>query len=152
MSNKTVLLARPNLFIVKEMQKLMADCQFNPVKLETAEQLSGYSGVKLGGAVISTGLHSPVKKNFAEMVKLVHEQLPNTPILLASMIDFNSMKRSIELGLSQQGIDAQLLSIEDASKRTSIDTKKELVVIQKKDITDTAKYALTQKTVGRFFA
>ncbi len=152
MNQKNVILARPNLFIVNEMKRLMADCSFTPTAIRTVSDLERFDQKSVGGVVISTGLHSPIESTYAEVVKKSQKELPGKPILLASMIDFDHMKRSISLNFEKEGIDFELLSIQDADKKSSIDRSRAFLVIQKSDITDESRYQVTRNVISRFFA
>ena len=129
----------------------MSDCRFSPSSLSKIEQLESFDPSRVMGVVISTGLHSPVNASYTEVVMKSRMEFPNKPILLASMIDYENMKRSLTLNFAKEGIDFELLSIDEASSRNQLDSKKDFVVIQKSDITDQNKYPVTKSVIEKFF-
>lgn len=152
MSIKNVILARPNLFIVKEMKKLISDCGYTAGQVSSIQDMKNFHASSVGGIVISTGLSSTVQENYMETLVEAKKNFPEAPILLASMIKFELSKTSIEIELKKSGSHYKLLSMKEAAKRTSINHKEEIVLLEKSELTNQADYPMIKDTVCNILA
>ncbi|MFY0624753.1 MAG: hypothetical protein JXR07_00545 [Reichenbachiella sp.] len=148
---KQIILARPNLFIVNEMKKLMNDCRFDPFRLTKKSELDTLNSENVSGFVISTSLHSPIEMGYIEMIEKLMDKHPDKPILLASMISAENTKKSINLNFEKNNLDCEVLSISDSNEGKNLDKKRQLLIIEKSDITNDDLYPTTKATVERFF-
>lgn len=150
--NKNIVLARPNLFIVNEMKRLMEDSSFTPVKINDLSELGRLKDKNISGVVISTSLNSPVGASYGEVINRVRNEFPNKPILLASMIDVDSSRKSIELNLKKDGLTGNLVSMAEASKNGDLlKESDDMLILEKSDITNSIKYPGTKKVIGEYF-
>jgi hypothetical protein len=151
MSTKRILLARPNSFIVDEMKRLIADSGYTPTPINDLEELMQYDTAEIGGAVISTAFSSTVKEDYHEVVKAVIEKFTGIPVMLATLIDVEAIRKAIDLKFEAIGLDFEMHSMEMAGAKGMLTPRKDMIIIQKNDIADEAVYARTLKTVKQFF-
>ena len=70
---KKVLLARPSLFIVKDMRHLLVDSSYEPTPIKHLNELKLHNFAQIGGAVISTALNSEVAEDYAQVAKSIKD-------------------------------------------------------------------------------
>ncbi|MDE2621647.1 MAG: hypothetical protein KGM83_00455 [Betaproteobacteria bacterium] len=92
---KPVLLARPHPFIVSEMKPFLEQNGYVPTKVDTVsdipKKVTGSFGAIISLAVVSS-MPESVEIVFSELRK----SASRLPVLFASMLDFDSVKSSLE--------------------------------------------------------
>lgn len=151
MAAKKILLARPNSFIVTEMKKFISACNYTATPIADVSEFNNYNPSEIGGIVISTALNSSIKEEYAEVVKLASERFNGIPILLASLIDFDRVNASVNYNLGKSDLQYDLLSISTAAEKTFVNSKSDLIVIEKDDLVNADKYDTTLKTIRSYF-
>jgi hypothetical protein len=150
MSLKKVLLARPNVFIVKEMKNFITEANYEPIPIANVSELDNYNPSEIGGIVISTAITSTVNEDYQDLVKIVKDKFPNTTVLLATLIDYDKISSIVKSRFKNINLDYNVLTIKEASEKKRIDNRREIVAIQKSDLTD--NYQLSLNTVRNLFS
>lgn len=150
MSLKKVLLARPNVFIVKEMKNFITEAKYEPIPIANVSELDNYNPSEIGGIVISTAITSTVNEDYQDLVKIVKDKFPNTTVLLATLIDYDKISSIVKSRFKNINLDYNVLTIKEASEKKRIDNRREIVAIQKSDLTD--NYQLSLNTVRNLFS
>mgnify|MGYP000861487032 CR=1 FL=1 len=147
---KKVLLARPSLFIVKDMRHLLVDSSYEPTPIKHLNELKLHNFAQIGGAVISTALNSEVAEDYAQVAKSIKDIDKSMPIMLATLVPFENLVKALNIKFSNNGMNMKFYSIQDASRKMMNPTT-DVLVIHKDDITSQEMYSLTKKTVNNFF-
>ncbi len=136
MNIKKMILARPSSFIVNEMTNMVEQAGLKPIPLQILLELDHYHPDDVGGVVVSSSTTSVVKESFQEVLYRTYAKFPGKPVFLASMIEIARMEGMVKQRLKGLGISRALISVSDAvNRKDRIDFNKELVVIQKQDLT-----------------
>ena len=151
MTPKRIILARPNSFIINDMKHLLSDGYYIPTPIDHLSKLNQYSVSEISGVVISTAINSTIEEGYDMTVKEVINKYKTVPILLASLISLDKIRKTIKLKFDKIGLDFDLLSIEDAMKKSSIDPSKEIIVIEKQDIAYEYAFPKTLSIIKRYF-
>ena len=133
------------------MKHLLADCGYIPTPIENLNELSRYKTTELGGVVISTAISSTMKSDYQDVVKAVVERFAGIPVLLATLIDAEVAKKTISLRFKKAGINYQLHSMESVRVKGFVNSRNEMIVIQKEDISEESVYDQTLKIVMNYF-
>lgn len=87
---KKILLARPHSFIVSEMKPFLERNGYQPVKLESLDDIHPGKLGTINGAIISTAVVSSITAKPAEVLAALRKHYPALPVLFAGLTDFDS--------------------------------------------------------------
>ncbi|MFY0689550.1 MAG: hypothetical protein JXQ90_20435 [Cyclobacteriaceae bacterium] len=152
MKTKKILLARPNKFIVDEMKGLLKDSNFLPVPISNLDEIHKFSKEEVGGVVVSTAVISSIKEDYEDVILDVTSAFPGIPVMLATLVEVELMKKSINIRLQKVGLDYHIRSITEVETKSSIDPRHDLVIVHKDDIGNKEKYAHTLQVVKKHFS
>lgn len=150
-SIKKVLLARPSVFIVNDMRRLLTDLSFYPTPIKVLDEINLYQKSELVGAVISTAIQSEVKEDYAQVAKALKQFDAGLPIMLATLVPFENLVKALKLKFESNGLSMNFYSIKEASKQFTLNPIKDALVIHRDDITSESDYQITFSTVQKFF-
>lgn len=150
-SNKKVLLARPSVFIVNDMRRLLTDLSFHPTPIKVLDEINLYQKSEVAGAVISTAIQSEVSEDYAQVAKALKQFDAGLPIMLATLVPFENLVKALKLKFESNGLSMNFYSIKEASKQLTLNPTKDALVIHRDDITSESDYQITFKTVQKFF-
>ena len=151
MNSKNVILARPNTFILKSMKQLLKDCNCIPTPINRLSMLNEFNSNQVSGVVVSTAVISSVGEDLEVVIKAVAERYTGVPILMASMIGLDKIKDVIDLKLKKMDLDFTLISAKDAYESGPVNPKNQIIVLEKKDISDEEKYPITLNKIRKYF-
>lgn len=151
-SQKKVLLARPSVFIVHEMKPFIELCAYEPRPLKNLSNLPNLPESEIAGAVISTAINSDVKESLFEVTIEVKKHFPSMPIVFATLVDFDHLKKSLELKFAEFSPKLEFLSLAQAKIRPLLYPARHIIVLHKDDIDNDAKRREASQTIKRFFA
>lgn len=87
---KKVLLARPHSFIVSEMRPFLERNGYQPVKLESMDDIHPGKLGTFSGAIISTAVVSSITAKPAEVLAALRKHYPALPVMFAGLTGFDS--------------------------------------------------------------
>ncbi|MGL1887667.1 MAG: hypothetical protein OCD76_14215 [Reichenbachiella sp.] len=148
---KKVLLARPNPFIVNEMQGFIKDCEFDPTPLHDLEQLSNYDRNEVAGIVISTAVNSTVKENFTETLKEVIDTYPALPIVIATLMPTDKIKKTTDFFLQNNSFNHELHSVQEVLTKNKLEPKNTMLILEKSMLIDQSHYSHSKEIIQSFF-
>lgn len=131
-----VLLARPHDFIVDDMQKLMRDLGYEPVRLTAFGQLAQYAaaGEKFVGAVISTAASSMIRETFGQVFLEVRERFPRTPVAVATLSDLRAASLVVTTELGPKAAGYELLESDKPLDPPRLNGPRALLLLRKGDV------------------
>lgn len=150
-SRKKVLLARPSVFIVNEMKPFIEMADFEPRPLKDLATLPNLPGNEIAGTVISTAINSDVKESLLDVTLKVREHFPKMPLVFATLVEFEHLKKSLELKFADFPVDFEFLSLQMAKIRPLLYPEKQVIVLHKDDIDSDSKRREAAQTIRRFF-
>ncbi len=148
--SREILVARPNAFILKNMKQLLHDCEKQPIVLQQFEELDDLKNAKFSGIVISTAVSSSLNASFESVLESVLKNFKGVPILLATLLDSEKAKRSLQLLLKKLESDHELVSVSEVIKN-EVSPRDKLLIIEKKNISDANSYNQVVDVVNKFF-
>lgn len=151
MNKKKVLLARPSFFIVNEMKAFINICNYDPVPLKNMDIIKTIPENALAGAVISMAINSDVKESLIEVAIILRNQYPNMPIMLATLVDFDMIKKSLGLKFADFPDKINFLDMTAASNKLILNTKNDILIINRSDIDTDQKRMTASRVVSKFF-
>ena len=110
---RTVLLARPHPFIVKEMGPFLANAGFKTTQLTSLAEME-HQVKGAWGAVISLALTSDLGASIDEVFLSLREHAPRLPIVFAALMDLDKAKRTMERLARDHGIPARIVGAEES--------------------------------------
>ena len=136
---KYVLLARPSSLIVKDMKHLISSAGCKPVPLSSTEEFQNYSEKDVAGIVVSTALSSKVSEKYWEVVSKAAEHYAEKPLFLASYSSVKTTKITANQRLGENGIEHELVSLEEAEE-AAFNPKKQILILTQKEISDEERF------------
>jgi hypothetical protein len=113
--------------------------------------LNEFNSNQVSGVVVSTAVISSVGEDLEVVIKAVAERYTGVPILMASMIGLDKIKDVIDLKLKKMDLDFTLISAKDAYESGPVNPKNQIIVLEKKDISDEEKYPITLNKIRKYF-
>jgi len=148
---KNVLLARPHPFIVADMKAFLTRNGYVPNPLSSLDQLSGLKG-SIKGAVISTSVTSSVSESTEDVIKGIRAKFPHVPIVLATLIEFDAVVKTMERSIITALPGAKLLPVAAASEaQPALGKDKGLLVIRRGDLIDKTLSSIADRLLLRHF-
>lgn len=132
---KYVLLARPSSLIVNDMKNLITSTGCQPTPLASIDEFDNYEADQVAAVVISTALSSKVKDKYWEVIKRSLIHYPYIPIFLASYSSVKSTKIVANKRLEENGIDMELVSL-DEMKVQAFDSNKQILILTQGEISN----------------
>lgn len=108
MANK-VLLARPHSFIVSEMRPFLERNGYQPVKLESINDMHPGKLGAFSGAIISTAVVSSIDAKPADVLAALRKHYPAMPVMFAGLTDFESTLPTLQRIVSETHPGATIL-------------------------------------------
>ena len=151
MTAKKILIARPNVLIVEEMTRAIRDCGLEPVRISHIDEINNIKTAEIAGAVVSTAVNSAVAASFESVITALRTQHPGIPLLLATLIRADKATRLIDQQLKRQHLQYQLHILSECPEGASFDATREMVILQKEDLTDDRKRVSTLQVMRSLF-
>ena len=148
---KNVLLARPHPFIVADMKAFLTRNGYVPNPLSSLDQLSGHKG-SIKGAVISTSVTSSVSESTEDVIKAIRTRYAHVPIVLATLIEFDAVVKTMERSITTALPGAKLLPVAAASEaQPALGKDNGLLVIRRGDLIDKTLSSIADRLLLRHF-
>lgn len=153
MAAKEVILARTHPFIVDHMKAFLARNGYQPRPLQDLAELKALSAGSIAGVVISTSVVAGnTGESHADVLKAARAALPNTPVLLATLLAFDAIKRNLEPVLPTISPGARLVAVGPGSDREAgLGGAGALVVVHRDDLASPERAVHADATIKRHF-
>ena len=152
MAAKGVLLARPHMFIVAEMQPFLAGSGYRPQKLESLEGLARLHPTDFSGVIISNAVVSTIGASAEEVFTAVRRRMPRIPVIFAGLTEFSIAKGAVERAVKALHADAKVLPVSaETINDNSLGRESTFVVLTKDDLGNPASKALAEKIFQKHF-
>lgn len=152
MAAKGVLLARPHMFIVAEMQPFLAGASFRPQKLEALEGLTKLHPADFSGVIISNAVVSSIDASAEEVFTAVRRKMPRVPVIFAGLTEFSIAKGAVERVVKSLHADARVLPVSpETLTDNALGRESTFVVLTKDDLGDPVNKALAEKIFQKHF-
>lgn len=147
-----ILLARPNYFLVNDMQNFISENGFTPKPLKNLNDLNALSMNQVKGVVISTAVSSNVDVSYMDVVNRVRSHKPGVPIVFATMVDYEMMKKSVMLNLEKSFSSPVVANINNYDQAAS-STKAEnmFLMLHKDEISNSELRKVAGRQIGKHF-
>lgn len=150
--DNTILLARPNYFLVNDMKNFISENGFTPKPLQNLDELNALSMNQVKGVVISTAVSSNVDVSYMDVVNRVRAHKPGVPIVFATMVDYEMMRKSVLLNLEKSFSNPVVANINTYGQAVS-STKAENVflMLHKDEISNPELRKIAGREIGKHF-
>lgn len=140
-----VILARPHPIIVDHMRDFLRGLGYRPTLLEDLDRLAALAPLRPAGVVVSTSaVVSESTRLFRDVLNLVEEVLPGTPILIPTLVPFEKLRETFP--------DLRLLAVSSCRVEEDIFACRDgLLVAQREDFVDAARRAHAGTVVRTHF-
>lgn len=147
--SKTVLLARPHPFIVKEMKPFLEQNGYKIVKPDSITDLARQAR-QAQAAVISLAVVSEFSTSAEEVLTEIRKVNPSMPIILASLLSLDKVSSAITRILNSQDLQAQIVGASSTINSGGLTAKDYIVYLAKDDLTLPSAREKVKQLLSRF--
>jgi hypothetical protein len=134
------------------MQGFMQESDYQAKPVKNLQQIKEVPSTAVRGTVISTAVRSDVSESYPEVLQQIRQVHPRIPVMFATLVDFDTIAKTIRLKLDEIGMDGQVVPISSETLQSGqLGDPNIYVVIHKNDITDVQRNAVAKQVLNRHF-
>jgi hypothetical protein len=134
------------------MQAFMKESNYSAKPVKSLNEIQEVPSVSVKGSVISTAVRSDVPESYPEVLTQIRNEHPRVPVMFATLVDFETISKTIRLKLEEQGLDPNVVPISRETLRSEpLGQPNTYIVIHKDDITDPERKRLATQILNRHF-